>query len=66
MSKNLKDNDLTEKEQVNEDEPSLIRYIINKEEMFKLIKDDSSDNNNNKYYIDIKKNKNENRVKNFF
>ena len=65
MSKNLKDNDLTEKEQVNEDEPSLIRYIINKEEMFKLIKDDSSDNNN-KYYIDIKKNKNENRVKNFF
>ena len=33
--------------EVNEDEPSLIKYIINKEEMFKLIKSDSSDSSEN-------------------
>ena len=31
--------------ELNEEEPSLVKYVIKKEEMFKLIKDDNSDKN---------------------
>ena len=51
--------------ELNEEEPSLVKYVIKKEEMFKLIKDDNSDKNSESY---LEKNimKNQNKVKYFY
>ena len=51
--------------ELNEEEPSLVKYVIKKEEMFKLIKDDNSDKNSESY-LDKNIMKNQNKVKYFF
>ena len=43
------------KEEANEEEPSIIKYIINKEEMFKLIKHDNLDKNKTFSIIKLEK-----------
>ena len=48
MKKEINLEDKNQKEEINDEEPSLIKYIINKEEMFKLI----SNSNNKKFSRD--------------
>jgi hypothetical protein len=59
----IKSENKNQKEEINEEEPSLIKYIINKDEMFKLI----GNNSNKKFSRDYQQiNKRGGRIKNFF
>ena len=59
----IKSENKNQKEEINEEEPSLIKYIINKNKMFKLI----GNNSNKKFSRDYQQiNKRGGRIKNFF